>query len=663
MCNKTTIKKAPVRAPPVSLRRVSPCRCAAAALTVFGAVAPAEAVETAVVRASGEAVNPAAPPTSADEVTVVGRRPPPSRGASDFRVEIGALAAVPRRRGADLLQLAPWVFLTSEGGQGHPERIYLRGFDAREGQDIELSVGGVPINESGNLHGNGFADLHFILPELVRSIRVLEGPFDPRQGNYAVAGSAEYELGLERRGLTTKYSLGSFGTHRLLLLWGPAATSPHTFGGAEIQTTEGFGQNRDARRATAMGQYEGALGERGSFRVGAAAYAAEYHSAGLLREDDVRRGRKGFFDTYDLGQGGGGSRFHVSGDVDTHAAGAHLHQQVFAVFRGMRLRENFTGFLLDTQQANQRPHGQRGDLLDLDMTEATFGARGFARVAREAFGARQEFELGFFARGDHARGVRQRIDAAAGVPYRTEIDLESKLADIGLHVDTTLRAFPWLAVRGGVRADLFAFNVLDRCAVRGVSRPSEIDPPIDESCLDQQRFGVHREPTQRSSTASVKAMPRASLLVGPVRHITFSLSYGEGVRSIDPSYITQDVKTPFAGIRAYDGGVAYVRSWDSLVVRAQSVLFVTHVDRDLVFSETEGRNVIGGGTTRAGWAGALRLTGDCFDESASATLVRSSFDDTGLLVPYVPDLVIRSDSALRARGSCGDSGAEPAGLQ
>ena len=39
------------------------------------------------------------------------------------------------------------LLLTNEGGEGHAEQIFLRGFDAREGQDLELSVGGVPINE------------------------------------------------------------------------------------------------------------------------------------------------------------------------------------------------------------------------------------------------------------------------------------------------------------------------------------------------------------------------------------------------------------------------------------------------------------------------------------------------------------------------------------
>ena len=51
-----------------------------------------------------------------------------------------------------------------------------------------MRVNGDVVNEVGNLHGNGYADLHFIIPELVQALRVVEGPYDPRQGNFAVAG-------------------------------------------------------------------------------------------------------------------------------------------------------------------------------------------------------------------------------------------------------------------------------------------------------------------------------------------------------------------------------------------------------------------------------------------------------------------------------------------
>ncbi|HEX4515560.1 MAG TPA: hypothetical protein VH054_18565, partial [Polyangiaceae bacterium] len=72
----------------------------------------------------------------------------------------------------------------------------------------------------------------------------------------------------------------------------------------------------------------------------------------------------------------------------------------------------------------------------------------------------------------------------------------------------------------------------------------------------------------------------------------------------------------------------------------------THVDKDLIFNETAGRNVIGAGTTRTGWVGATRVTGKHFDEAASVTFVRSTYDDTHLLVAYVPDVVVRSDTAV-----------------
>ena len=632
---------------------------------VAGPIAPVVPAPSLALSApppvTAEASPKSAPEPDASEVVVVGRAQTPSRGASDIHVELGELSAVPRKNASELLTLAPGVFLSREGGDGHAERVYLRGFDAREGQDIAFSVGGVPINESGNLHGSGFADTHFVIPELVSSLRVLEGPFDPRQGNYAVAGSADYELGLEKRGLTASYTMGSFGAQRLLFLWGPPGESAHTFGGAEIATTNGFGQNRDARRASAMGQYEGQIGVKGTWRLSGAAYVNEYHSAGLLRADDVAAGRKGFFDTYDTRQGGGGSRFQVSGDVETRSGAFLLQQQIFAIAREMRLRENFTGYLLDTQLPTQALHGQRGDLFDLAMNESTFGARGAARTQGEAFGQKQEVELGYFARLDRVAATRQRIEAATGVPYKTDTDLASNLGDLGLYGDATLRPLAWLALRGGVRGDVFTYDVLDSCAVQSVSRPSSTSPPGDASCLDQQRFGRHREPDQRSSTSSLKLMPRASVIAGPFRSVTFSGSVGTGVRSIDPSYVTQDVATPFASILAYEAGASYAGAIRDVRVGARAVLFGTHVDRDLVFSESAGRAILGGGTTRAGGFGSVRATGDAFDENLTVTVVRSRFDDTGLLVPYVPDLVLRSDSAVFGELPLSLAGAHPLG--
>jgi hypothetical protein len=614
---------------------------------------PAAAPEPPVVAPAPPAAAPApADPRPQDpaqedaSVVVRGRAPAPSRGASDFNLRVGELARVPRQNAADLLKLAPGILLTNKGGDGHAEQIFLRGFDAREGQDVELTAGGVPINEAGNLHGNGYADLHFIIPELVDSLRVIEGPFDPRQGNFAVAGSAAYELGLARRGLTAKYTAGSFATRRMLLLWGPTGASTRTFAGAELFDTDGFGQNRSARRGSAMAQYEGRLGASGTWRAGAQAYTAQFKSAGVVRADDVERGAIGFYDTYDRRQGGDSSRYSTWADLETRSGDALLRQQVFLVLRDMRLRENFTGFLLDVQRAQQNPHPQRGDLLDLHVDATTLGARGSARWRTKALAQTQELELGYFARADRTASSQHRIETATSVPYRTETDLDSRLGNIGLFGDAGLRPFEWLTLRGGVRGELFTYDVLDRCAQQSVRQPSPANPPGDASCLSQQDLGRHREPFDRRGTSAIAVLPRASLLVGPFTGFTASLSAGRGIRSIDPIYINQDLETPFASVDAGEVGMSYARSIGDVELMARSVFFRTHVDRDLIFSQTAGRATLASGTTRTGWVGAVRATGSWFDQAANLTLVRSAFDDTHLLVPYVPDVVFRSDSAI-----------------
>jgi TonB family protein len=576
-----------------------------------------------------------------------GRTPPPSTGAQDQIIAAGKLATeVPHKNATELLGWAPGFLLTNEGGEGHAEQIFLRGFDAREGQDIEMRVNGDVINQAGNLHGNGYADVHFVLPELVQSLHVIEGPYDPRQGNFAVAGSADYELGLERRGLIGSYETGSFGTHRALLLWGPTDHDSHTFGGVELYDTDGYGQNRDARRATALGQIESKFGEHGAWRLTSGAYATDYHAAGVLREDDYLAGRKGFYDTYDFGQGGAAMRAFILGAIDTHHDDCTYHQQLSLTGQTMRLRENFTGFLLDQQTAFQQPHDQRGDLIDLESGGVTMQAQGYGRQLTEIAKLPQEVELGYFARVDRVSNQQYRIEAANDHPYYKEADYDATLGDIGLYAALNLKPIDWVAVRGGVRSDLFVYDVIDNCAVHDVAHPSKDNPPGDQSCISQEDFGRYREPVQRATTSGSVVLPRAAALFGPFMGITPSIAYGEGVRSIDPSYITQDVKTPFASIKSYEAGASYDAKTELFAVNARASAFRTHVDHDLIFDETEGRNVLANGTTRTGLSVSGRVTGSWFDANASATFVRSQFDDTGLLVPYVPDVVVRSDSVL-----------------
>ncbi len=619
------------------------------------------------------AASPSTPATGeeVEEVDVRGRLVRRKLGVADYDVTIGELKAIPRTNASDALKLAPGFLLTNEGGSGHAEQVFLRGFDAHEGQDLEFSVDGVPINDAGNYHGNGYADTHFIIPELIRSVRVLEGPYAPQQGNFAVAGSADYHLGLEQRGLTGSYSVGNFGTQRLLVLWGPGGAPSGTFAGAEYYTTNGFGSNRQATRGTAIGQWETSLGQHGTLRVNASAYATEYNNAGVVRDDDYEAGIVGFYGTEDPNQTGNtASRASLSATYEGRFNDIEVSEQLFAIDRTMRLRENWTGFLLDVQEPTQTPHPQRGDLIDFHFDEVTLGTRGFARWHGNAFGMREEFEGGYFARIDQTTSTQYRVAAGTDDPYAIEADYTSTLADIGVYVDGNVHLLPWLAVRGGVRADMFLFDVLNNCAIQSVDSPSVAmaAAQINLSCLSELEHGAYVEPFVRTATGNGAVMPRGTLVAGPFDHFEFSASAGNGVRSVDPSYVSQGIGTPFVTVESRDLGVSYNRVFGDPAPRRffwggtgslqtelsfKSEFFQTHVGQDLVFDPTQGRNTLSSGSTRTGWSGAARAVGSFFDIAANATVVKAVFDTTGdcipycgLLVPYVPDLVIRGDGAL-----------------
>jgi TonB family protein len=578
-----------------------------------------------------------------EDVRIEGSTYLPSRGPSDYEIRVGKLAAVPRTDAGSLLRMAPGVFLQNQGGTGHPYQIYLRGFDAREGQDLEFTIDGVPINEVGNPHGNGLVDTHFIIPELVLNLRVVEGPYAPQQGNFAVAGSALYEVGLADPGFRVQATYGSFGTARLLASYRPEGHSEHTFAAGELYTSDGFGQNRASNRATAMAGWEGKLGSHGFWRVLATSYATHYGQAGVLRVDDVASGRKGFYDTYDDSQAGDSARHSLGLTLGDKIKSLRLQQSAFVTFRDFRLRSNLTGFLNDPQETWQSPHGQRGDLADQQATTVTLGGRGSARQQFEVGGLKQEIELGYFARVDLVDAKQQRDRFGTTIPYKTDLDLGSTLTNIGAYVDVGIKPVKWLTLRGGLRADFFHYRVTNRCAQTSQSSIGVATP--DTECFTADRNG-YRSADQTASTASGLLEPRATALLGPFRGFTLAASVGTGARSLDPQYVNQGLDTPYAKITSYEGGATFVRPLGAVEMNVRSTFFSTHVSQDLLFNETEGRPTLASGTTRTGWAGSVRATGKFFDVASSLTLVRAKFDDTGLQVPYAPGLVFRADGAL-----------------
>jgi hypothetical protein len=193
------------------------------------------------------------PDDKADVVTV--RATPPPRSASDWAVDRDTIRSVPHETGADVLGTLPGVYVSNRGLLGQAPHFSLRGFEGTSGQDMELFVGSVPMNQVSNIRAPGYADLRLVMPEVIRSVRISHGPYDPRQGDFAIAGSAHMDLGLDQPGFLGEGTLGSFGTKRVVLAFAPDdARWRDSFAAFEAYGTDGPGSGRGGERASFVGQ-------------------------------------------------------------------------------------------------------------------------------------------------------------------------------------------------------------------------------------------------------------------------------------------------------------------------------------------------------------------------------------------------------------------------
>ena len=95
------------------------------------------------------------------------------------------------RTPADLLHAVPGLFTAQHQGGGKADQYFLRGFDADHGTDIDFTMDGVPINLPSNGHGQGYTDVHFVLPETIDRLEFSKGPYFADKGDFDTAGAVE----------------------------------------------------------------------------------------------------------------------------------------------------------------------------------------------------------------------------------------------------------------------------------------------------------------------------------------------------------------------------------------------------------------------------------------------------------------------------------------
>ncbi|MCB9540227.1 MAG: TonB-dependent receptor [Myxococcales bacterium] len=546
---------------------------------------------------------------------VVGHAPPPTAGGRT--VDDATLARTPRRTAEDLMGLLPGVYVVQHGSEGKGHQFYVRGFDALHGADVEVRVEGLPINEPSNVHGHGYVDLGFLVPELVLGLEATKGAVDVDQGDFGTAATVDFTVGVPRaeRGHRLIYQVGTTGRQRAVGVWAPRDADERTAAAVEVVQDDGYGAERAHRRGAALGQ--ATLWRRGRARleVLGAAHHAVFGLPTAVRVEDVEAGRVSALDSYAEGLNGGASRLLGAVRFDGGDRDWPIVAQLWAQHRRLRLDENFTGFLGDAVNGDRHLQRQRAQAVGLRL-----------RVQNAPVHALR-LHLGLSGRSEHVAQAQEALDTA-GRPVGVDRDLTFWQHHGALALGARWR--PWRAVRlaGGARVDVFGFDVEDHVTARA------------------------------GTDALVQVSPRLQLTAWPGDRWTLLAAAGRGLRSpearavVGPKGPVEDVS-----VARDDGGAAAVTVSDHVEagLRYEPVdgllfgagVFGVQIDRERVFDHVSATNVEQGATRRVGLELEAQYRPAAWAVlSVDATVVDARFTADDRPVPGAPELLVRADATV-----------------
>src|SRR5205085_3393777 len=90
----------------------------------------------------------------------------------------------PLLRTPDVLQTIPGM-ITSVNAGGLRTNYFLRGFNLKFGTDFATFFDGMPLNLPATVHAQGYTDLNFLIPEIVRNVEYGKGPYYAEVGDFS----------------------------------------------------------------------------------------------------------------------------------------------------------------------------------------------------------------------------------------------------------------------------------------------------------------------------------------------------------------------------------------------------------------------------------------------------------------------------------------------
>ncbi|MBR0746898.1 TonB-dependent receptor [Bradyrhizobium japonicum] len=426
--------------------------------------------------------------------------------ASEITISGEEINARPFARPGEALEAVPGLIVTQHSGEGKANQYFLRGYNLDHGTDLAIYVDDVPVNMRTHAHGQGYADLNWLIPETISAMDVRKGPYFADESDFASVGSVRIGL-IDRteKGLA-QVTAGSFGYRRLLGMDSAKLGDGALLVAGELGTYDGPWDNPDnVRKLNGFVRYSQGTATDGVSVTGMA-YANKWNSTDQAPLRAITGGFLDRFGSEDPSDGGNTNRFALSGRVAQSDDLGAWKANAYVVKSQLDLFNNFTYFLNDPVLGDQ--FHQHDDRL--------MAGANISRTLNGSFaGLPMQTTIGLQSRYDS-------IDLALSNTFQRGF-LSNIRSDkvgegsVGVYAENTVRWTDWLKTIVGWRGDYYAANVT--------------------SLFNSNNSG---------RTDAALGSPKFRMVLGPFNQTEFFLGAGYGMHSNDArgATTTEDPSDP-----------------------------------------------------------------------------------------------------------------------
>jgi hypothetical protein len=260
----------------------------------------------------------------------------------------------------EILRMVPGLFIGQHAGGGKAEQIFLRGFDLDHGTDIRLTVDGMPVNMVSHAHGQGYADLHFVIPELVQGVDFKKGPYNAEKGNFTTAGWVDFRTKDALEKSFVKLEAGQYDSYRAVAgidLLGQKGKEKNqaAYIASEYSFTNSYFDNpQNFNRLNLVGKFHGHVAPNNNLTLTGSTFWSKWNHSGQIPDRAYESGAIGFYGSVDPTEGGETSRTNFNAQLVTVTPSNYvIKNQVFYSNYNFELYSNFTFFLEDSLNGDQ----------------------------------------------------------------------------------------------------------------------------------------------------------------------------------------------------------------------------------------------------------------------------------------------------------------------